>query len=29
MAYWLWFTLLNRVSVGAASLTTFAIPVSG
>jgi drug/metabolite transporter (DMT)-like permease len=29
MAYWLWFTLLNRVSVGAASLTTFAIPVVG
>jgi drug/metabolite transporter (DMT)-like permease len=29
VAYLLWFTLLDRLSVGAASLTTFAIPVVG
>lgn len=29
IAYWLWFILLDRLSVGAASLTTFAIPVVG
>ncbi len=29
IAYLLWFTLLDRLSVGAASLTTFAIPVVG
>lgn len=29
IAYLLWFTLLDRLSVGAASLTTFAIPLVG
>jgi drug/metabolite transporter (DMT)-like permease len=29
IAYLLWFTLLDRLTVGAASLTTFAIPVVG
>lgn len=29
LAYLLWFTLLDRLTVGAASMTTFAIPVVG
>jgi drug/metabolite transporter (DMT)-like permease len=29
LAYLLWFTLLDRLSVGAAAMTTFAIPVVG